>query len=73
MKKLYSIPQIIAGIINIVMIILIWYFFFTSSKIVKEPIWLFILGIWAGWNNTRSYYKNNIKKMQSNTQNKERK
>lgn len=73
MKKLYSIPQIIAGIINIVMIILIWYFFFTGSKIAKEPIWLFIVGIWAGWNNTRSYYKNKIEKCSLTHKNRERK
>ncbi|MCI8700024.1 MAG: hypothetical protein HFJ47_01620 [Clostridia bacterium] len=69
MKKLYSIPEIIAGIINTVMPILVIYFAFFNKDICTNHIWTMIFGIWAGWFETRDYYKN---KMQSNTQ-KERK
>lgn len=69
MKKLYSIPEIISGIINIVMPMLIFYFTFFRREIFGNHIWAMIFGIWAGWFETRNYYKN---KMQSNTQ-KERK
>ena len=65
MKKLYSISEVIAVLINIIMPILIFYFTFSNIEIWKNHIWSMIFGIWAGWFKTRDYYK---KKLQSSTQ-----
>lgn len=65
MKKLYSIPEIVSSLINIVMLILTFYFTFFHREIFDNHIWAMIFGIWTGWFETRNYYK---KKMQSNTQ-----
>jgi len=65
MKRFYSIPEIISFLINITMPILIFYFTFFLKEMWGNHIWAMIFGIWAGWFETRYYYK---KKMQSNTQ-----
>lgn len=66
MKKQYSIPEIIAGLVNVIMEFLIFYFTFFNREIWGNHVWSMIFGIWAGWVWTKDYYK---KKMQSNTQN----
>lgn len=65
MKKLYSISEIISSLINIVMSALTLYFTFFYRDIFDNYIWTMIFGMWAGWSETRHYYKN---RMQSNRQ-----
>lgn len=49
--------RIISKVIKTIMTILIFYFTFYKSEIWQNHIWALVFGIYAGWNFTRSYYK----------------